>query len=1329
MKKFITILIVLAFILIVSPFAPETKAESVNTYTESVNAKANGQISFYVHVHNFDDVNFGSLVVTVLDGDTVVASQTENNMNRARDYESHTEPSEKRFTYTFDNLEPGKAYTLRFELTSPYDVHYDNQLVDEVSRVVFTSLGRMKVTKTWYDGNNTAGNRPSAEAFYTNNLKFKINDQIVTPDSYRIASTYGNQYTYYIYGLNIRNIIEAYEDPIPDQYLNVSGEKTQGYDVEESSGNNWTNTSIASLVNDVDEYFKIRLKKVDADTNEPLENVEFEVINNSDRTVRFNNTNYAHGEVLATIKTGADGVATLEGLPMGGRFIVKETKTNNPAYEPPQNYMEWLVDSIWMSNPTERLHDLGTITNKKIKFGGLSIKKVDEADPSVTLPGAVFEIHNISWRPVVLPDGTEIANNGIVGTFETDSNGEIHTGNILPTYGTYRIKEVTAPSGYAVVTDTSREVRVQEGIETEFVVSNKKITESPHAAYLEFTKELVGSNLTQEDYEKEHWIHTLWWIFTATDPASFNPDGIELSLYKGSLSKGETLEFKGSAPLVQYLSYGDKYSSPSSFSLGLKAGESATMIINDASAFKDITEFGFQESEETWNQYYYKLQNVVIQNASFRYFDGTFPMVGFYAPIVPLGADNSPSFRLQNFKRIPGQYSSIQIRKEDNNGNELLGCKFAVVNANEEPITLANGDGPFQPGEAIMELELFGTKYGRTGMVLPVYLSDGETKAKYHVYEIQSPEGYSAESLSGKLEGWESYPLVVSTDNLRVNDAFKPTVINYKPFKLIVKKIATDTGNLLPDAVFDIVNASEGPVKVKDKIYQPEEVILSGLKTDANGIIETEAIFPLYTTNGLDAVYLFKETKAPDGYKIVEQYSNSGFVFGDGMLLDIFDTPITKRDVEVSKVILGQGTELAGADLTVSGTDAAGNDVRHSWTSTGEAKVLTLAEGTYTLTENQAPLGYAIAESIDFVVTADGVLVNDQEVEKIVMEDALKEEFDIEISKVDLNGQELPGAQIQILGEDGDVFSSWISINEPKKLRLTEGTYVFHEVAAPNGYEVVTDITFKVTEDGTVEVTKVDGVVEAVGNKLVVTDQPKTQSIVISKVNLNGKELPGAQIQILGEDGDVFSSWISTNEPKTLSLPAGTYVFHEVAAPDGYEAVTDITFKVTEDGIVEVTKVTGVVEAVGNKLIVTDQLKNKEIEISKVDLNGSELIGAKIQILDDKGNLVTQWVSEATPKKLKLNPGTYTFREVAAPNGYEAVTDIVFQVDEKMNVQVAKIDGVVEAVENKLIVTDRVKTPPLREVPKTSDSGFGMLLLLLISSLGTTGLLYRKKEQ
>ena len=459
------------------------------------------------------------------------------------------------------------------------------------------------------------------------------------------------------------------------------------------------------------------------------------------------------------------------------------------------------------------------------------------------------------------------------------------------------------------------------------------------------------------------------------------------------------------------------------------------------------------------------------------------------------------------------------------------------------------------------------------------------------------------------------------------------------------------------------------------------------------------------------------------------------------------------RKVTFSKVNLG-GTEIAGAEIKIyKGNKAEGTAVE-SWTSeAGKSKELNLAPATYTFHEEAAPTGYLKVTDITFKVKTDGTV----EVTNVGEKDAKGESNTvathgatltitdkdddlprkITFSKVSLGGTEIAGAQIKIYkGEkaEGQAVESWTSeANQSKDINLTPGTYTFHEEAAPTGYLKVTDITFQVQHDGTVKVTSVgekdskgeENKVATAGSKVTVTDKDDDlpRKVTFSKINLGGTEIAGAQIKIYKgnkAEGQAVESWTSeSNQSKEINLAPGTYTFHEEAAPTGYLKVTDITFQVKTDGTVEVTNVgekdfkgeENKVVTNGSTVTVTDKDDDlpRKVTFSKINLGGTEIAGAEIQIFQGKeatGNPVAKWTSEAnTSHELGLAPGVYTFHEAAAPTGYLAVTDIMFQVNLDGTVTVVNADGnTVEYKDGTLVVTDQTKpTGPDKDPSKKTD--------------------------
>ena len=113
---------------------------------------------------------------------------------------------------------------------------------------------------------------------------------------------------------------------------------------------------------------------------------------------------------------------------------------------------------------------------------------------------------------------------------------------------------------------------------------------------------------------------------------------------------------------------------------------------------------------------------------------------------------------------------------------------------------------------------------------------------------------------------------------------------------------------------------------------------------------------------------------------------------------------------------------------------------------------------------------------------------------------------------------------------------------------------------------------------------------------------------------------------------------------------------------------TDISFEVFADGsvIVENVDATATIED-GHPLVVMVDDTTK-VEISKLDItNDEELVGATLQIIDDKCNVVEEWVSTNEPHYIEaqlIAGKTYTLKETIAPDGYTIANSIDFTVNE-----------------------------------------------------------------
>ena len=221
--------------------------------------------------------------------------------------------------------------------------------------------------------------------------------------------------------------------------------------------------------------------------------------------------------------------------------------------------------------------------------------------------------------------------------------------------------------------------------------------------------------------------------------------------------------------------------------------------------------------------------------------------------------------------------------------------------------------------------------------------------------------------------------------------------------------------------------------------------------------------------------------------------------------------------------------------------------------------------GEYIVREIEAPTGYILSgESYPVTVCEDGETITIRTVNKPIT---------VEVSKVDVYGEELIGADMQLENADGEIIDEWISDGTNHIVtELPAGDYTLKEIAAPDGYVIATDIEFEVFADGTIKIRNVDSTaISEDGNPLIVMVDDTTKVKISKRDITTDKELPGATLQIIDEDGNVVEEWVSADEAHLVEgkLIAGKeYTLREIIAPDGYEIANEIKFTVNADGTV-----------------------------------------------------------------------------------------------------------------------------------------------------------------
>ena len=586
----------------------------------------------------------------------------------------------------------------------------------------------------------------------------------------------------------------------------------------------------------------------------------------------------------------------------------------------------------------------------------------------------------------------------------------------------------------------------------------------------------------------------------------------------------------------------------------------------------------------------------------------------------------------------------IKIIKKDQNTGKLVTLNSTTfeIKATKDIYDRATNKIIFKKGETISQ-KVGNTTYtsfttNADNIVVPdnSYHSNNDNMAEvttplklpvgsYEITELKVPDGFlQLESpITFEIKNIKDYDTDKDGDFIKeiVVENEQPTgTINLDKTIAIREDVDTSLVNISDlsgiefklTAKEDIIDKADGSVIYK----QGQEIKTYNLSKDGKLTIRDLPIgnYEVQETKTLDGL-LLNTTK----YEVKFEQKDLTTKVYDSQLDVSNDTTL----VEFSKTDITGDKELPGAKLQV--IDEDGN-VIDEWTSTENThKIEGLKVGSeYTLKEEIAPEGYVISNEVKFNIK------DTNELQKVNMKDKI-----VSMSKVDIGGEEIDGAKIQVFDKNNNLIDEWISTKEPHKIKnLKENeTYRLHEEIAPDGYVKATDIEFTVSDK------KENEHIELI-NKVV----------EISKEDISGKEIEGAKLQVIDEDGNVIDEWISTKEPHIVKglEENKTYKLHEEVAIGNYVKASDIEFTVSEDKETQ-------------KVVMIDKL----VEVTKTDLTtGEEIEGAELEVIDEEGNVIDKWTSTKEPHQVKgLEEGkTYILKETTAPYGFEITEEIKFAV-------------------------------------------------------------------
>ncbi len=720
----------------------------------------------------------------------------------------------------------------------------------------------------------------------------------------------------------------------------------------------------------------IVIKKVDADTGEPLAGAHFSISIISD-----GNSSGTHGTTIANVITNSNGVAVVTGLKAGG-YIIEETKA-------PEGYvMVEQAQTIWLNKDDT---SAVTVTFENRKNAGLGIKKMDSITKE-PLADAIFKVTDSKGQVV----GTS---NGL---FRTDEKGFIHIPNLTP--GAYVVQEIQAPNGY-VLDNTPQTVHIEYGKLHTLEFFNTPTTSILIKKYDSETREPLANATFKVTDSKGANVGNGNGLFTTNENGTILVSNLKAGTYIVEEVKAPNGYILNSKPQVVEVEngkvytldfYNEKYDSLTIVKLDATTKQPLANALIKVTTVDD-TYIGEYRTDETGTIVVtglkagtYKVQE--IQAPSGYVLDNT-------VKLVHLKQGEPQKVEIFNSKK-----AGIQILKRDSQtAKPLAGAKFEVRKVNGE---------------------LVGANYitDSNGMIT----INGLEQGWYTVKEIQAPTGYILNSNVQNVEvKTDSYTQVIfENDKLGsirlkkidyvtrepiANVKFKITKENgevigefvtdkwgeinlvnkLEPATYLIEEMAVPTGYALDKGVRKVTIGIGSEVMVEwenyplatleiNKIDERTKKPISGVEfeilnankesmgkvtTDKDGRIYLESKFAQGT-------YYIKETKAKDGYVPNEGEKMVELKWGKTTKVEFVNTPIFGQ-IEIHKVgvennqVTGQldGENLQGAEFTIY-EKSTGKEVTKVTTNyNGIARTGELPYGEYIVKETKAPSYYVLNEN------------------------------------------------------------------------------------------------------------------------------------------------------------------------------------------------------------------------------------------------------------------------------------------------------------------------------------------------------------------------------
>lgn len=961
-----------------------------------------------------------------------------------------------------------------------------------------------------------------------------------------------------------------------------------------------------------------------------LKGAEFALYNADDTEIR-------------RVTTDKAGVALFTGL-KSGSYYIKETAVPE-GYKLSDEEFDFTIDSNGVLSGEGFIGDgLYTLTvkNSPLEYG-FQVKKVSTNDEGRTLPGAKFRI----------------LGGGLDKRYTTGANGL--TEQITLPIGEYTLTEMKAPEGY-VINGAGRHISVRaDGIYLDGGKLGEGAAITVRNAPVNFKLRLV-----KVDADTNQPLANVAFILKGEYGGTH-------SLITGSNGITDTISLAPGKYTLSEVAAADGYAIPLNgwgFTVTEGTVQQVTEIINE------VAKWDFKGGLLTLT-----LKNSRIYGGlTIEKTDGKDGGALAGAEFTITGSDGTPLTFIKNngrYEAAAGEGASSTIATDANGKAYITGLKFGNYAVTETKA----------PEGYVLKGDRHSIAISRQQTEVTLRLKND--KAMYKVTAIKQDAGENGKLLVGaeftlySAEGAVVAKAVTGYDGTAV---FEVPEGKYK----LVETRAPAGYQLSGDFVREItVNAVQGAVgefkytfnnektsysvEIHKHDSEDKQKKLAGAEfavTDSRGFtktVTTDASGKASITELPYDDYTIREIKAPKGYALSDkEYSvkKTELVHGSPVVIEAANKYIL-GSVTIKKVDHENPEKLLeGAKFNV--TDENGSLLK--WKAEGDvytldergSNVITagrvtlkdLPEGTYTLTEIDAPSGYAILDgSRTFTITeANMTAPLEIKVENLLRRTA------VGFIKVDKNNKELrlAGAEFTLYRMNGEKQGEVVATGVTNSnglvtfTELTMGSYRAKETKAPKGYKLWNaPIDFTVDEYGKVSVGSTELKPEGLVHTAMITNTAEEKEITLKKVSDTGEALTGATFRLSGEKSYILTT--GSDGTAKISLPYGDYILEEVIAPDGYVLSSEKqALNLSDSGL----KLNG--KAVSG---FTVTLKNQPVTFAltlhKRDAStGKALSGATFKIT---GNSYTKTVTAdalGNTETIKLRPGTYGITETATPSGY-----------------------------------------------------------------------------